>query len=204
MSTPEAIPQGRGRRQLLLLFALFLLPPVAAWLAWQYLGDAGVESTTNAGTLVSPARPLSASGLQLGDGTQLTDGDLRGFWTYVVFAPDGCAEICKQQLYLTRQVRIAMNKDIGRVQRLLVLGKMPAPEFAQHLASEHPDLRWVVSGAGAEATLATFRGERFGPTGAQYFLLDPLGNLMMFYDLEVAAKGMMRDLQKLLKISQIG
>ena len=34
---------------------------------------------------------------------------------------DGCDERCQQQLYLTRQIRLGMNKDVRRIQRLLVL-----------------------------------------------------------------------------------
>ena len=52
--------------------------------------------------------------------------------------------------------------------------------------------------------LVLFRGDGFGTEGMQYFLVDPLGNLMMYYDVDVPAKGMIKDLQKLLKVSQIG
>lgn len=203
MSRPEVQTQ-RGRRQLLLIFALFLLPPVSAWVAWKYIGDSGTESTTNAGTLVSPARPLSIGGLQQADGRALSDADLRGRWTYVLFASADCDARCEQQLYLTRQIRLGMSKDIPRVQRLLVLADAPDASLAQRLASEHADLTWVVRGAAADALLQHFQGEGFAPQGEQYFLVDPLGNLMMYYDLAVPAKGMLRDLQKLLKISQIG
>ncbi|MGB5671107.1 MAG: hypothetical protein WBM71_11195, partial [Sedimenticolaceae bacterium] len=62
----------------------------------------------------------------------------------------------------------------------------------------------VVLGEQADPLLQVFSGTGFAPKGGQLFLVDPLGNLMMYYNLEVPAKGMMRDLQKLLKISQIG
>jgi hypothetical protein len=204
MSASDAARLRRSRTKLVLIFVLFLIPPVAAWVAWQYLGSRGVEATTNAGTLVSPARPLRVSGLRLADGSPLTDADLQGRWTYVVFAPDGCDERCERQLYLTRQVRLATNKDMQRVQRLLVLGAEPAPAVAQRLAADHTDLKWLVQGAQATPLLRDFRGDGFGPEGAQYFLVDPLGNLMMSYDLEVPSKGVLKDLQKLLKVSQIG
>lgn len=204
MSKPDERQVRRSRTHLVLIFALFLLPPVSAWVAWKYLGDAGVESTTNAGTLVTPARPLAMAGLHRADGSALVDGDLRGRWTYVLFASGDCDESCQQQLYLTRQVRVAVNKDMQRVQRLLVLAHEPAAGLARQLADEHADLQWVVRGDRAETLLHDFRGDGFAPDGVQYFLVDPLGNLMMYYDLAVPAKGLMKDLQKLLKISQIG
>ncbi|MGB5493165.1 MAG: hypothetical protein WBM97_01625, partial [Sedimenticolaceae bacterium] len=86
----------------------------------------------------------------------------------------------------------------------LVFGQRPDAALSDRLAQEHADLRWVVGDNRAETLRARFRGEGFGAEGEQYFLVDPLGNLMMFYDLSVPTKGMMNDLRKLLKVSQIG
>lgn len=204
MSIPDPAMVRKSRTQLLLIFALFLIPPVSAWIVWQYLGDAGVADTTNAGTLVSPARPLSIAGLVHADGSRYQEKDLRGRWTYVLFDDGNCAERCLEQLYLTRQTRISMNKDVRRVQRLLVLAQQPTPDLVKRLGDEHSDLAWVVQTEGAEQMLRHFNGQGFAPRGEQYFLVDPLGNLMMFYDVGVAARGMRKDLQKLLKISQVG
>ena len=204
MSAPDGQYIKRSRRKLLLIIFLFLLPPAAAWMSWLYLGEVGVGATTNAGTLVSPARPLVFSGLVQADGGPLTDADLRGRWTYVLFVPGTCDTRCERQLYLTRQIRLAMSKDVSRVQRLLVFGRRPDPALVARLDDEHADLRWVIGDLQVEGALRDFRGDGFGVDGEHYFLVDPLGNLMMYYDLDVSAKGMMKDLQKLLKISQIG
>ena len=194
MSQELSVP-NKGRRQLMLLIGLFLLPPIAAWLAWQYLGEHGVSATTNAGTLISPARPLQLDGLPAAQ-------QLRGRWLYVVFAHQGCDERCQEQLYLTRQVRIAVNKDTPRVKRLLLLDAAPDAALQEKLNQEHPDL--LVAANIDEALRASFRGEAFGSSGEQFFLVDPLGNLMMFYPAQTNPKGILRDLQKLLKISQVG
>jgi hypothetical protein len=201
VSRPE---QSRSRTQLVLIWILFLLPPLSAWVAWKYLAEEGAGATTNAGTLVAPARPLQMAGLRQGDGSDFTLERLRGRWTFVVFSSAECDPRCREQLYLTRQTRMAMSKDIPRVQRLLVLGGQPSPALVGQLAEEHPDLTWVVSGEASQPLLKQFHGDGFGAAGEQYFLVDPLGNLMMFYDLKVPAKGIRKDLQKLLKISQIG
>lgn len=197
MQAPDPSTVRRNRRKLVMLLVLFLIPPVGAWLTWQYLGSHGVGSTTNTGTLIQPARALDTSGV-------LADAGVRGRWTYVMFAPGDCDAQCMDQLYITRQARLAMNKDIPRVERLLILGSAPGPALAEHLEKEHEDLHWLVPGEGGSAFRAAFRGEGFAPDGSRFFLVDPLGNLMMFYADTGAAKGIIRDLQKLLKISQVG
>jgi len=205
MSASDVGVPGKGRRQLLLLIALFLLPPIAAWVAWNHLGERGVAATTNAGTLITPARPLEVSGLRTGEGASVGDDLLRGRWTYVMFDDGSCAsELCDRQLFLTRQTRLAMNKDVRRVQRVMILAKPPAPALRETLAPAHADLRWVVRDAGADRLLQAFRGAAYDASGKHFFLVDPLGNLMMVYDPQVVPKGMMKDLQKLLKVSQIG
>lgn len=204
MSKPDASQVRRSRVQLILIFALFLLPPVSAWVAWKYLGERGVSATTNAGSLISPARPLSSLGLMGADGAPMDDGVTGGRWTYVIFAPSDCDERCQQQLYITRQVRLAMSKDIPRVQRLLVLGQVPQSELTGQLTSDHADLHWGVRSDPSATQWREFSGDGFAADGAHFFLVDPLGNLMMHYSLDVPAKGMIEDLQKLLKISQVG
>lgn len=198
--------QVRGNRiKLLMIIGLFMLPPIAAWLVWQGMNASGAASTTNAGTLVTPARPLEVTGLVGPEGEAFTGESLRGRWTYVVFANTDCDGRCRELLYLTRQIRLGMNKDMPRVQRLLVLDSQPGAELAGELAAGHEDLVVAIrDGATDTPFLAEFQGDDFAPDGQQCFLVDPLGNLMMYYGPNVPAKGMMKDLRKLLKISQIG
>lgn len=196
-----------GRRQLLGIIALFLLPPVLAWVAWYYLDNHGVSTTSNAGTLIQPARPLTAGGLRHSQTGEPYDvSELRGRWLYVMYASATCAATCREQLYVTRQIRIGVNKDMARVRRLLVTPQPLAPELSAELAQQHPDLMIVQPDPGAHQPdwQQPFEDMRFDTSGEYYFLVDPLGNLMMYYDLTVPAKGVRRDLQKVLKISQIG
>lgn len=205
MSASDTAIPGKGRRQLVLLVVLFMVPPIGAWIAWKVMGDQGVSVTTNAGQLISPARPLALSALRDPSGSTVDASTLHGRWTYVLFDDGSCSSTrCDEQLYLTRQTRLAMNKDVQRVQRLLVLANTPSPMLRDRLDQQHPDLRWVVRGDEAQVLLRDFTGNGFDASGRSFFLVDPLGNLMMAYDLEVPAKGLMKDLQKLLKVSQIG
>lgn len=200
----EPVKPGNGRRQLVWMVILFLIPPVSAWLVWQYMQANGVNFTNNAGTLISPARPLPQNALGGLGGGELDA--LKGRWRYVIFADKLCGKQCEDQLHLTRQTRLSVNKDIQRVRRLLVVNAEMDAGFAAKLAKEHPDVivARILDDRAGKQWKETFVGEGFAAGGTQFFLVDPIGNLMMYYDLSVEPKRLLKDLTKLLKVSQIG
>ena len=73
-----------------------------------------------------------------GRGAEPRPDFLRGKWSMVYVGDGLCDDRCRKALYLTRQSRIALNKDMDRVQRVfLVTGRCCDRGF---LAQEHPDL----------------------------------------------------------------
>lgn len=192
------------RLQFILMAVLFLSPVVAAWVVWQYVGEHGVGTTVNVGTLVVPARPLEDLPFRDLEGEPVAQGVWRGRWTLVIFAPASCDAACHQTLHDTRQVRRSVHKDITRVQRLLVAGTNFDAAEKTWLSQEHEDLIAVVA-AGPLWKRATAAFVDLAPmSAANVYLVDPLGNLMMYYGADVPASGMLKDLRKLLKVSQVG
>ncbi len=200
----ESIGLTKGRRQLIAIFVIFLLPPLLAWSAWQYLQSHGVSSTNNAGTLITPARPLAHEALEPVGGAGLDA--MKGRWRYVMFANEACGVLCMDQLYLTRQTRFSTHKDMQRIRRLLVVSEALSLASAQKILDDHPDLiiARVMSTEQGSQWKKAFVGDEFSTQGKQFFLVDPLNNLMMYYDLTVEPKRLLKDLTKLLKVSQIG
>lgn len=201
-TTPE---QARGRRTLLLIAALFFIPLVASFLLYYGADGLGPSGRTNKGDLLDPARPLPRLVLPLADGNTTGPDFLRGKWTWAYVGDGRCDERCRQALYLTRQSRIALNKDLDRVQRVF-LATADCCDLA-FLQAEHPDLLVVDAGdRRADALLAPFPvydGVELARAGRIY-LIDPLGNLLMSYGPEAPDKAPLQDLKKLLKLSHIG
>lgn len=196
---------GRGRRQLVMLALLFLAPVISSWLAWTYLSSDGVAATTNAGQLVQPARPISSVDLKDKAGDNWAIESIRGRWAYVMFAGSECNERCEQQLYYTRQIRTGVNKDMQRLHRLLVLAHEPDVAWVARMEREHPDLIVLVADSSSwQAFAGQFQQAGVPVDGSHFFMIDPLGNLMMAYDEKVTPKGIAKDLRKLFKVSQIG
>ena len=201
---PQA--QRRGRRQLLLLAALFFVPLAVAF--WLYYGPATWRPAggTNQGDLIDPAVPLPRVALRDAAGNQLPEDLLVGKWTMLYVGDGACDERCRKALYLARQTRLAVNRDMGRVQRVfLVTANCCDTAF---LAAEHPDLRIAVLGTDARSQdlLAAMPavGAASAATAGRLYLVDPLGNALLSYSAAAPDKALLTDLRKLLRLSHIG
>jgi cytochrome oxidase Cu insertion factor (SCO1/SenC/PrrC family) len=207
MNTPIADTQRRrGRRQLILLASLFFVPLLVAF--WLYYGGSGWRPAggTNQGDLVNPAVPLPAVALVKADGTRTPADFLQGKWTIAYLGDGACDERCRKALYLSRQTRIALNKDVDRVQRVfLATGSRVDTQF---VATEHVDLLVAILGddADSKALLATFPAfDGVAPAAAgRLYLIDPLGNLVLSYSAAAPDKALLADVKKLLRLSHIG
>ena len=202
-TTPEDL-RARNLRMLAALAGLFVLPLLLAFYMY-YATDWRPVKRVNHGTLITPARPLPAVHLpqiNISDSDPLSPApqQLRTRWSIVYIGAGNCDEPCRQALYVMRQTRLSLNNDMSRVGRVfLTTGNCCAREF---LAHEHPGL--VVLNAINEDGARLLR--EFPAEGRPYsvFIVDPLGNLMMSYDARQNPKGLLEDLQKLLRLSHIG
>ena len=205
MNAPDPNAVRRGRRQLVLLAALFFVPLAIAF--WMYYGPTGWRPSGDAskGDLIDPARPLAALALTTADGQQTQPDFLRGKWSMVYVGDGLCDDRCRKALYLMRQSRVALNKDMDRVQRVfLVTDRCCDRSF---LAQEHPDLIVArVDNDDAAALLEpfpTYGGVPLAGAG-RIFIVDPLGNLLMSYAPTAPDKALLTDMKKLLRLSHIG
>jgi cytochrome oxidase Cu insertion factor (SCO1/SenC/PrrC family) len=158
------------------------------------------------GDLIDPAIPLPRASLRDADGNALPANLLTGKWTMLYVGDGACDERCRKALYLSRQSRIALNKDMTRIQRVfLVTANCCAAKF---LATEHPDLTVAVLGHddASQALLGTLPKIGGVPpaSAGRLYLIDPLGNAMLSYSAAAPDKALLEDLEKLLRLSHIG
>jgi cytochrome oxidase Cu insertion factor (SCO1/SenC/PrrC family) len=210
----DARARTRQRRVLIGLALLFFAPLGLAFYLYYGHGAWHPGGRVNAGELVSPARPLPGLALPLWSSDDAlpagyTDPDfLKGRWTFLYVGSGRCAAACQSRLYDTRQVRIALDRDMKRVQRVFIADAGCCdPQF---LRDQHPDIVAVRASAEAAPLLALLEGS--GPGGperlpfaeSRVYVIDPLGNLMMSYAPNAKAKGMLEDMKRLLRLSSIG
>jgi cytochrome oxidase Cu insertion factor (SCO1/SenC/PrrC family) len=202
----EDTRRRNGRRQLIFLASLFFVPLLVAF--WLYYGGSGWRPAggTNKGDLIDPAVPLPAVSLARPDGTRTPEEFLRGTWTVAYVGDGACDERCRKALYLSRQTRIALNKDMDRVQRVfLATGGAADTAF---LSAEHPDLTVALVGTDVDSQALLARIPALGgvapATAGRLYLIDPLGNLMLSYSAASPDKALLTDVKKLLRLSHIG
>ncbi|GAB3681019.1 SCO family protein [Salinisphaera aquimarina] len=189
--------QSLARLKMLGVFMIFLGPLALAYLMYYGLSYGGAVRT-NDGQLVSPAQPLPDIALSDGDGNSVPSGQiLEQKWTILQVAGEGCGDACRKSLDETRQIRALLHRRAARVQRVLIVdGAQPLPDL-----DAQPDLS-VYQGDTAQMS-ALFDAQQADKPGMVY-LVDPLGNWMLYYPPGGDGSALFKDIKHLLKLSHIG
>lgn len=189
----------RQQKTLLITALVFAAPLLLAILLF-IKPDLVQLGAKNNGILITPARPLDAISLSVA-GQEMDKSLLEGKWTWASFLEGTCDPACAEQLYKSRQVRLALGKDMDKGQRLLVqVGT--ASELEPQLLEAHPDLIIGNAEEGA-AWLTQFHLDGNSVDTANIYLVDPLGNLMMYYPPEIEGPKILKDIQRLVRVSWI-
>lgn len=177
-----------------MIFLAFAAPVVAAYLSFYFWPP---EGRTNYGELIKPVA-LPDAALRDSTGKELALSKWRGKWLILTIDGANCDAACDQKLFLMRQIRISLSKEMNRVERvLLVRGKS---NVSGDLLKKYPGMN-VLSGADADL-LGQFPA--LADPADHIYLVDPLGNVMMRYAKNPDAAGIRRDLSRLLSVSQVG
>lgn len=211
LKTEEDLPiidpeqRRKSRIKLVLIFSLFAVPLMLASIYLHLVRSSGGQlGDTSRGQLINPAVPLTEFALQSSD-SEFNLDSVRGVWT-LLYMPEGeCDETCALNLYHMRQVRLALNHRMDRVQRALLLQN--EGQVSDTLLAEHAGL---VVATGANEDQAVLRDQvklaesKMDPIEDAIYLIDPLGNLMLRFPADLEPKSMLKDLKHLLKVSRIG
>lgn len=176
-----------SRAKFLTIVAIAFGPIFIAYLAFVYFPDWAPTGTTNQGELIMP--PVDAAEVAY----ELTG--LEG-WGLVLPLATECGDECKEILYLSRQVVKGLGKNTNRVSRYLLTDAPVSETLRAHLNAEHKDLLVIEGNLGPLSAVSE--------AAPLLYLVDPNGNIMMYFTLDKAGKPMLSDLKHLLKLSNIG
>jgi cytochrome oxidase Cu insertion factor (SCO1/SenC/PrrC family) len=175
------------------MFSIGLVPVVIAYVIFIYFPQFLPSVTTNQGQLITP--PVSGEELRLID-----DSDK---WSMIIPLGSSCDEVCVKRFYNARQVNVALGKEAQRVKRIMITNPSSDQRLVASLSRDYPDMDKVeVDLALAKTAFQKLIANPFD--GNYIFLMDPNGNIMMFYTLDQSGASMLKDIKFLLKISNIG
>lgn len=191
----------RNRITLLLLLALFVLPVLAA--ALLIYTDWQPARKKNHGELISPVRTLQDFTLATLQGKPFRLAELMDKWSMLYVGKSSCDNACVQTLYSMRQARLAQGTNVNRVQYLYLLDDGKPGESLQKLLPEHEQMI-IISGEQPEREKLlkqlVLMKENSLQDAAGVYLVDPDGQFAMYYKPGFQTKGMIKDLELLLKV----
>jgi cytochrome oxidase Cu insertion factor (SCO1/SenC/PrrC family) len=191
-------PETRGRLLVAGIFALFFLPIALAWFLNLETPDWLPIGRANHGTLFEPPGPVETRGMRSVEGHRIGASLFKGKWTLLYVAKSSCPDACEKALYKMRQARFALGEDMQRIQRLMV-SPVDAAKGLQKKLEGLDEALLIVS-----ADAAWMERFKTGGGAAELFLVDPQGYLIIWYPQDADPSGLIKDLERLLRISKIG
>jgi len=197
------------RLALVIIAAMFVLPLALAWLMYNGTIEFKPGTTRNLGELVRPAVPISwEEGIESFD-TAYADQAGQAFpehWVILHAVADPCAESCIEAVTGLRQVHRASGRNQGRIRIALLLENNSAPDTAAALKAISPTFQ-LIANPGRELWNPLEEISRTSlmpqPASGGTYLIDPLGNIMMYYAAGSDPNFLKKDLKRLLTWSKL-
>ena len=164
--------------KVVLLVSIFIVPMLVSWVMYNY-PDYFTLHTVNHGKLMDPL---------VNDASLM---DVAHTWQ-IVYAPADCkAQAAEEKMFVLHQLRIALGKDADRVSLSLLTEK-------DCLGDAHEFRRLAGNTAAIRAALEDHYVEK------KIYLVDPQGNVFMYYSEASEPMQILKDLKRVLEVSQIG
>ena len=185
------IKRGPARLQLAMIAALFIGPLlIAAWL--YYSGSFAPGDRSNHGLLLEPV-------VHLPDSHPTLPEIAGGHWLLVYATETECHEDCLATLHAQRQLRLMLGNDMSRVTRMF----LQANTTADRVVFDEEDTGLEVL-HDQDLARDLWSALPAGTPPGGLFLIDPLGNLVMYFQSTLDPRDMVDDIKHLLKLSRIG
>ncbi len=199
-----AKPAKKGQNWIFwLIVAVGTLPMVAAW--YFYSHPDLLTKRGNEGNLITPPVPIDYDVFKPVSHRAVSPSrNIKGRWVMIHVIPGECDRACKENIANTRKLLLLFSKDLFRVKRLAIWSQdVTLPEETLAVLAKDETLYLAQAPSSflkmleSDIIQAPLRGD-------QLILMDPLGNLMMWYDSGFDPYGVYRDMRRLLRASRIG
>lgn len=192
------------KNQIIVIFMtlIFIAPLVIVMLMYRYDWHPGSHSY---GELVKPIIKINVpNNLESAkDSSKKVEvsGLMKDKWS-LVYITNECKTICENKLYDLRQIHVSFDKDIPRVQRILIT----LDKNINKIHEKYPDLIILnkpledVSKLALQFDRPSYKAIDSG----NVYVVDPMSNLMMVYSNKIKSQEIRKDIVRLLKYSWVG
>lgn len=211
----------KNKLKLTFLLLITALPVSMATMSFRGANEDGaVSSTINKGNLINPPADISILAMRNLDGepafktfeeeiAALAPGQEYEIkpWLMVYVNGANCDAACEDRIHYLQQLHIALGKNIQRVRRYYLNTDMQAfsDELAEHFKTDYPSMGLAYTDKATLQQNLLSAGVTVDLSSQSYILLvDPVGNVMMYYTQDHTPEEIMTDLETLLRYSSLG
>ena len=157
--------------------------------------------------LIEPPYPLRNIRLLTAAGNDFRIEGVQGKWSLLWLTSQPSVSECGSYLHRMHNIHLALRENSVRFQSFAILLTRSSTDECIKQGTEFPDIVLLTGPESGLRDLAMQFATAAGLSTSQtdgFYLVDPLGNLMMRYDTNADIKGILKDLERLLKYSWVG
>ena len=188
-----------NKTTLFALLVIFFTPLLLAHLYYSYKTTHHPAETKNHGILIEPV--INISKLILYD-HQNQKVNFQNKWSMIYVLPTDCQHNCKRKIYDMHQIHKALGDKSKRVKRMVI--SYTQQTIMQDIQRAYPNTATITMTKKQNTQSYNFIRKTLALQPGYIYLVDPRGNLMMRYLPQSDAKGILKDIKQLLRVSQIG
>ena len=179
----------KTRLFLLLIIFSFAGPLILATLMYKYSDIFSIAPPKSYGNLIEPVITIS----EKEDFNNILENKK---WTFMyVYEDKTCDLLCEATLYMMQQVRESVGRERQRISNLVIVNR----DF------KNEDNKKIIDKYNKIKLLDIINDPFFNKLKKNHlYIIDPLGNIFIYYEKDFKAKGLKKDIKKILKISRIG
>lgn len=179
----------KTRLYLVLIIFSFLGPLLLATIMYKYSDVVPIAPPKSYGKLIEPVITINNEN----DFDNILN---RKKWTFMyVYENEICDLLCEATLYVMQQVRESLGRERSRVSSVIVTNDNFENEQNKKIIKKYNKIRFI----------NVINSSFFKNLEKNHlYIIDPLGNILIFYEKDFSAEGLKKDIKKLLKVSRIG
>ena len=184
----------KSRITLIGLILIFFLPILLSWYLVFISDYKNKIGSVENGDLINPVVKIGEINVVNIKNRQISYISNR--WTLVFFVDKECNDDCQKKLYQARQIRLALGKNIDKVDRLLISKKsIDWTNMAENYSGQKILEIVMKDYERVQNSFNLISDFSFN----SFYLIDPYGFLMMSYPENSEPKGIIKDIERLIR-----